>query len=365
MSPPSRAILDAFGLSGELVDLGPFGSGHINSTFRSRWRTPDGPRDYIHQRINTEVFRDPAGLMDNIARVTDHLRGKVLAEGGDADREVLRFLPTRDGANWLMTPDGQAWRTCPFIGGTTTYDVIDEPEVGFQAGLGFGTFLRRLEDLPGEPLVETIPRFTDTPWRYEQLREAVARDAAGRGSECREEIDFAMAHEPLGGTFARLLADGALPLRVTHNDTKVNNVMIDTATRRSVCVIDLDTVMPGFALYDLGDAVRQGANSAEENEPDLAKVAFRVENFQAIAAGYLEATREILTPAEIDHVAIAPAVLALTMGIRFLADYLNGDVYYHVSHPWENLDRCRVQLKLVREVEEREAELRGIVSELV
>ena len=306
MPLPSHDILDAFGLCGELVDLAPFGSGHINSTFRSRWRTPEGPRDYIHQRINTAVFRDPAGLMDNIGRVTEHLRDKVLAEGGDPAREVLEFLPTRDGVNWLMTPDGQAWRTCPFIAGTTTYDVIDDPEIGFQVGVGFGTFLRRLEDLPGQPLIETIPRFTDTPWRYEQLRDAVARDAAGRVDACREEIDFAMAHEPLGGTFARLLATGELPLRVTHNDTKVNNVMVDTATHRSVCVIDLDTIMPGFALYDIGETIRQGANTAEENEPDLAKVAFRMENFRAIAAGYLEVTREILTPAEIDHVAVSP-----------------------------------------------------------
>jgi len=359
-------LAERFTIDGDFVAAVPYGSGHINDTFAATYamRGPGPPRRrFIHQRINREVFRDPAALMDNVARVTRHIRDKLLAAGEhDLERRVLSLVPTREGADYLVDDDGEYWRTYLFIEGATTHDIVETPAQAREVARAFGRFQRRLADLPGPPLVATIPGFHDTPRRLQALRAAVARDAAGRAADVAEEIDRLEAYARLAGALQSLVRQGAIPLRVAHNDTKINNVMIDGETGEGICVIDLDTVMPGLALDDFGDLVRSSVCYAKEDERDLSRIRVEVPLFEALARGYLDAAGSFLVAAEIDNLVRAGELMTYECALRFLTDHLDGDIYFRVHHEGHNLDRARAQLALLDGLVAREGELQEIVA---
>ncbi len=357
------ALAQAFAFQGTFAEGEPYGSGHINDTFRLQFRQADGAcRRYILQRINHQVFRDPDGLMANVVGVTRHLRAKVEAAGGDPSREALNLVWTREGAPAHRDDRGNTWRAYDCIEGARTYDQVTELRHITLAGRAIGHFQALMADYPAHQLVETIPDFHHTPRRFQALWASVAADAAGRVAEVAPELAFARAREADGSVIADAMAAGAIPLRVTHNDTKFNNVMIDDATGEAICVIDLDTVMPGSALYDFGDAIRSSCNTAAEDESDLERVGCSLEVFEAYAHGYLSAARTFLVPAELEHLAFSAKLLTLECGIRFLKDHLDGDVYFKVHRPGHNLDRARNQFKLVADLEARMDTLKALVA---
>jgi Ser/Thr protein kinase RdoA (MazF antagonist) len=356
-------IARSFALGGEIEALAPYGSGHINDTFVSTVRTPAGTRRFAHQRINHNVFKKPEQVMENIERVTVHLRGKIVAAGGNPDRETLNLVPANDGRTFHRDAKGNYWRTYFFIEGARTYDVAQDPGHLYRASKAFGRFQKMLSDLPAPRLHETIPGFHDTRRRYQQFTEAVAADPLGRAGEVREEIDFITARKDQAPVLIELLERGEAPERIVHNDTKFNNVMIDDATGEAVCVVDLDTVMPGLVMYDFGDSVRTGACSAEEDEVDLSKVEMQLDKFDRLAAGYLEEAGEFLLPVEIDRLAFSARLITLEQAIRFLADHVAGDVYYKTHRPGHNLDRARTQIRLVRDMEAKADRMEDIVHE--
>jgi len=362
MSDDLAAVPLHFQIDGRLRDVRPYGTGHINRTYCSTFETPAGRRRFVHQQINTRIFRQPDKLMENIRRVTEHLQAKVRAEGGDPAREALTLVPARDGGVVWRDPAGEVWRTYRFIEGARTYDVVEQEDHVRAAGAAFARFQRRLADLPGPRLHETIAHFGDTRARFEQFEAALAADAAGRAAEARADVDFALARRHTAPVLMELLESGRVPERITHYDTKFNNVMIDDATGEGVCVIDLDTVMPGVILYDFGDAVRQTANPAAEDEGDLAKVRLNLGRFELLTRGYLGGAREFLTDVEVDHLAFAARLITFTIGLRFLTDHLSGDVYFRVHRAGHNLDRCRTQFHLVRQMEERADEIDAIIN---
>jgi Ser/Thr protein kinase RdoA (MazF antagonist) len=360
LSLPS--IVANFALDGTFLDAAPYGSGHINDTFAVRLRQSDGAaRRYILQRINTTIFKEPDKLMENVVRVTEHLRRKLAAAGGNAQRRALRLFPTRAGGAYHTDQAGHVWRVYAFIEGARTFDLIASPQQAGQAGRAFGEFQKLAADLPPPRLHETLPGFHDTPQRYARFQEALARDVAGRAAGARGEIDFALGWEKRAGLLVDAQRQGRLPERITHNDTKCNNVMIDDATGAGLCVIDLDTVMPGLAVNDFGEAIRTGAATAAEDERDLSRVGLRLDLFEAYARGYLDAVRDLLTPAEIDHLVLAAQMMTYENGLRFLTDHLAGDVYYKIHHPGHNLDRCRTHWAMLREMQRRSDEMERIV----
>ena len=357
-------VVANFALDGAFLDAAPYGSGHINDTFAVRLRQADGaPRRYILQRVNTTIFTEPAKLMENIARVTDHLRGKLAAAGGDAERGILRLFSTRAGEACHTDPAGRVWRVYAFIEGARTFDLIASPQHAYQAARAFGEFQKLAADLPPPRLHETIPGFHDTPRRCRQFRETLARDAVNRAAGARAEIEFALSWESRAALLVDAQRQGRLPERITHNDTKCNNVMIDDATGAGLCVIDLDTVMPGLAVNDFGEAVRTGAATAAEDERDLARVGLRLDLFDAYTRGYLDAARDFLTPAELDHLILAVQTMTYENGLRFLTDHLAGDVYYKIHRPGHNLDRCRTQWAMLREMDRHGDEMDRIVRQ--
>jgi hypothetical protein len=355
-------IVKHFQLEGRFLDAAPIGSGHINDTYVSRFQ--DGPREtrYIHQRINTFVFKEPDKLMENIERVTRHARQQIIAAGGDPRRETLTLAPTTAGRSFYRTPEGECWRTYLFIEGARTYDKAENPQLIHTAGKAFGDFQRMLSTLPGERLHETIPFFHHTPRRFATFLRAVEDDLHDRARTVEAEIGFALQRQAHTSVVVDMLARGVIPERVTHNDTKLNNVMIDDRTGAGICIIDLDTVMPGSALYDFGDAVRLGASTAAEDERDLNKVGLDLGLFERLTAGYLDATASFLTPAEMDHLAFSAILITLELGMRFLTDHLNGDVYFRIHRPNHNLDRCRAQFRMVAEMERQLGRMNEIVS---
>ena len=343
------ALGDVYGLP---TQVRAFGNGHINDTF-----VTEGEPRYVVQRINHKVFTDPVGVMNNFEAVTDYLRVRLRQTGGDAERETLTLLHTKDGKNHAVI-DGNYYRVYRLVENAFAYEVLETAEQ-FEAGArAFGKFQRLLKDFPAERLVETIPQFHDTPNRYRQLEEAVARNAAGRLSEVGEELAFVRARKESLGVITDALRDGSIPLRVTHNDTKINNVLFDKSTGKGLCVIDLDTVMPGSMLFDFGDAIRAGATTAAEDERDLDLVHFRLDFYRAFRRGFLAELGDSVTPREKELLPEAARLLTLECGMRFLADHLNGDVYFRVHREGHNLDRARTQFKLVREMEEMDAQMR-------
>jgi aminoglycoside phosphotransferase (APT) family kinase protein len=349
-----------FDIDGELSTVTPYGSGHINDTYCAVFRQGGVPIRYILQRINTGIFRNPITLMENIQRVTSHLTAKSAAEP-DRARRVLTLIPARDGRAWYVDAERGYWRVYRFVEGAHTYDAVESAQQAYQAARAFGHFQKLLVDLPAPHLHATIPDFHNTPKRFAAFEQAVVADSVGRAIHVRAEIDFAFAHQSI----AAVLLDANLPQRVTHNDTKFNNVLLDDATGEGICVIDLDTVMPGLSLYDFGDMVRTTTSPAMEDEQDLSKVALQFPMFEALARGYLSSAGSFLTRSEKQHLAVAGKVIAFEQGIRFLADHLTGDTYYKIHRLNHNLDRCRTQFKLVESIEQQEDKMNVLISELL
>lgn len=360
--PDLRAIVRAFRIDGEFLDAAPYGTGHINRTFASRFRTSAGTVRFIHQRINSYVFKKPALVMENVERITAHLGRKIAAAGGDPGRETLTLVPAADGRSCHVDEEGAFWRTYVFIERAATYDLVTDPGIARQAAAAFGRFQGQLADLPGGPLRETIPDFHNTPRRFGQFLEALGADAVNRAAGVRREIGFIEARRAQASRLTDLFRAGGLAERVAHNDTKANNVMIDDLSRLAVCVIDLDTTMPGFAVCDFGECVRTGAATALEDERDLGRVGLDLGMYEALARGFLETAGGFLTPLEIDLLPFACRLMTFENGIRFLTDHLKGDVYYRIARPGHNLDRCRTQLRLVEEMERAEEAMAAIIA---
>jgi Ser/Thr protein kinase RdoA (MazF antagonist) len=361
--PDLARIASHFCLRGEYQRAERVRSGHINEGHVAWFRTAGGEaRRYLLQRINDRVFSSPERLMENVEAVTAHLRAKLKAAGSDPDREALTLVRTVDGGVLHRTRSGEYWRAMYFIEGASSHEQAAGPGQVRGAGRAFGRFLALLSDFPVERLHETIPGFHHTPGRVKALRDAVRRDIAGRAQAARDEIAFVEERAATTAELLDLLEAGTLPLRVTHNDTKLDNVLIDDETGEGICVIDLDTVMPGLAAYDFGDAVRSMANSAAEDERDLDRVSLDLEAYEQLIAGYLEGAGGCLTPAEIDSLTTGARLMTLECGIRFLTDHLEGDRYFRTRRPGHNLDRCRTQFKLVRQMESERAEMERIID---
>lgn len=356
------AIAALFEFDGEVQEISPFGSGHINDTLRVVCVSEQEEKHYILQRINTAVFRDPDGLMNNIAEVTAFLRKKVIAQGGNPEREVLCPVKTRTEELYCRSEEGECWRAYLCIDGATCYDMVEKPEDFYQAGRGFGHFQALLSDYPAQQLRETIPDFHHTPKRFEAFCRAVEEDCCGRKAEVLSEIQFVMNHADDMQIIQQMMDDGEMPLRVTHNDTKLNNVMIDDVTGKALCVLDLDTVMPGTAVFDFGDSIRFGANTAAEDETDLSKVSLSLELFEAYTKGFLESCGHSLTETEKLMLPMGAKIMTLECGMRFLMDYLQGDVYFKIHREKHNLDRARTQFALVRDMERKWTEMERIVK---
>ncbi len=357
------AIGGRFAVEGKFIDCVEIPTGHINSTYRASYQQDDGStRRYIIQAINHLVFKDPRAVMRNVAAVTRHINSRVLRMKHDAGGQTLDLFPARDGRSWVEDNEGTVWRCYNFIEGCVTYDIVENPRQAYQAAFAFGAFQDLVSDLDASLIAETIPDFHDTRKRYLRLLDIAAQDPHQRLEAVRAEFDFIVKRESLTGLLLDLVAAGKIPLRVTHNDTKINNVMIDEKTDEAVCVIDLDTVMPGLALYDFGDLVRSATNPAAEDEQDLSKVKMEMPLFEALVEGYLDAAANFLTPTEIEHLVDSAKLIALELAIRFLTDHLEGDVYFKIHRPDHNLHRCRTQLKLLESMEEQEEEMQAFVE---
>ncbi|MFZ9992119.1 MAG: phosphotransferase enzyme family protein [Opitutales bacterium] len=352
-----------FACGGKVLSAAPYGSGHINDTFLVLAEAAPNPRRFVLQRINHHVFKQPDLLMENVERVCAHAHAKLRAAGAnDAHRRALRLIPTTQGKAWHVDAAGNRWRCYDFIEGATGHDVVRSPAQAEAAAKAFGAFQALLADLPGDRLHETIPGFHHTPGRYARFQAALAVDAHGRAAMAVPEIAFALARAHEVGVVVDALRNGTLPERVTHNDTKLNNVLLDDVTQEGVCVIDLDTVMPGSALYDFGDLVRTSTSPAAEDETDLAKVTMQLPMFEALVRGYLSSARGFLTPREKELLPFAGKLITFEIGLRFLTDWLEGDTYFKIKRPAHNLDRARTQFKLVASIEEQLPAMRAIVE---
>jgi len=342
------------------TDIEVYGNGHINDTYLCE----TSPR-FILQRINTKVFKDAAAVMENIYNVTKHVRAKIKEAGGEADRETLNVIPTREGKIYYEAPDGDCFRMYKFVERTVSYDIAERPEILTYAGQAFGRFQRMLSDFPAEKLHETIVDFHNTPVRVEQLRTAMDNNASGRLESVKEEVDFALDYSKYAAEITGAMKSGDVLLRVTHNDTKLNNVLFDEKTDEGVCVIDLDTVMPGSVLYDFGDALRFGASSCAEDETDMDKIFFDLSKFDAFAKGFLGELGSCLTKKEIELLPMSALLMTYECGIRFLADHINGDTYFKIHRENHNLDRARNQFALVRDIERKLPEMTKIVEKYI
>ena len=344
----------AFRLDGTPVKCQVFGHGHINHTLKV---TTDTGAEYVLQRINTYVFKEPVRLMENVSAVTDFLRRRV-----EDPRHALHFLLTHDGKYYHVDDEGQYWRCYDFVGGFCL-DAPESDEDFYQSAIAFGRFQTLLSDFPAETLYETIPEFHNTVDRYRQFKKSVAADAAGRAAGVKADINFLLEREDLACTLQNMRQDGLLPLRVTHNDTKLNNVLLDRVTRKALCVLDLDTVMPGLSLYDFGDSIRFGAATAAEDEQDLSKMELDLHLFEVYTRGYLEAANA-LTDTEIAMLPMGALAVTLELATRFLKDYLDGDLYFKTTYPEHNLVRARTQMKLARDMQQKWEDMNRIVAKV-
>jgi len=343
----------AFGIPGDFMLAIPYGTGHINDTFQATFNQSGSIIHYTIQRINTQVFKKPTELMENVARVCDHLSGN-LPPCFERSREALQLLRTEDGKAYYYDADHDSYfRAYFFVEHARTYDIIDNDDVAFSAAKAFGRFLGTLASLPAPRLHETIPDFHNTPKRYEALLKAVEENRCGRVKDVGAELDFVARHAECYGKLIAMQRNGELPERITHNDTKINNVLMDDFTGRGICVIDLDTVMPGLVHYDFGDLIRTGTSPAAEDEPDTSKIYMQFNRFEALLRGYLAGAGKVLTETERELLPFAGQLITTEIGIRFLADYLEGDVYFKTHRPNHNLDRCRSQFKLASSIEEQ------------
>lgn len=358
-----QETLAAYDFGAPLVGAVRFGQGHINDTFCVHTQPEEGDcKQFILQRVSSAAFSNPDALMANIAGVTDYLRRVIAEGGGDPARETLSVLRTRDGKTYYTDSDGRAWRVSPFIENTICLQCAETPEQFYASAKAFGRFQRMLKDYPADTLHETIARFHDTENRLANLQKAVAEDKMGRVKDVTEELAFVRAREADCSVALDALRAGTLPLRVTHNDTKLNNVLMDKKSGEGVCVIDLDTVMPGLAINDYGDSIRFGANHSAEDERDLAKVNFDLTLFETYTRGFLEGAGGIFTPAELEYFPWGAKLMTLECGMRFLTDYLEGDQYFKIHRDGQNLDRCRTQFKLVSDMERCWDQMQAIVK---
>lgn len=356
-------VVSNLSFEGGFIEAKPYGFGHINDTFAAYFRKPDGKMHrYILQRINHYVFKNPEKLMENIEGITRYLRAKIIESGGNPERETLNLIPSREGKSYYKSSAGDYWRGYIFIENAQTYQVVENPGHFYNAGKAFGKFQSLLSGYPAEKLHETIPDFHNTKKRFEAFIEAVERDVANRAAEAEREIEFVEKRAGEAPILVNLLEEKKLPLRVTHNDTKFNNVMIDDRTGEGICVIDLDTVMPGLSLYDFGDSIRSGANPAAEDERDLSRVWMELELFEHFTRGFLEYARDFLTRIELEYLPFSAKIMTFECGIRFLTDYLNGDTYYKIHHRGHNLDRARTQFKMVEDMESKFDRMMHIVA---
>lgn len=353
-----REIASKFEIKGEIIGIKPLGEGFINDTLIIK-TAGDSP-DYILQRKNKSVFPDVPAMMRNIWKVTTHIKAKV----ADPARETLTVIPAKDGNLWYQDAEGEYWAVCTFIPDTLSYTQADSPELAYQGGVGIGRFQALLSDFR-EPLAEVIKGFHNLPWRFVQWDEAVKNDLAGRVASCQEEISWIESRREKILSFAALVENGTIPCRVTHNDTKISNILFDAATREVLCAIDLDTVMSAPVLNDVGDALRCYTNTAAEDEPDLSKISMSMPMFKAYIEGYLSEAASFLTPAEIDSLAFSGIYITFEQVLRFLMDYLNGDSYYKIKYPEHNLVRTRAQYKLLCSMEEQYPLMQNAVRELV
>lgn len=353
-------ICSQFQVKGHFIDAIPYGEGHINNTFLVN---TTGNR-YILQRVNNEVFKQPEDVMNNIALVTEFLHKKIIAACGDPYRETLTLIPTKDNEYYLVTEEGDYFRMYLFIGNAISYQKVETPELFYCIAKSFGRFQKMLADFPAEQLKDTIPNFHNTVIRYGNFKNAVQADKVGRAAEVVKEIEFAMGREKDASIIMDALSEGTVPLRVTHNDTKLNNILVDETSGEGICVIDLDTVMPGSMLFDFGDSIRFGASTAAEDEKDLDKVWMDLDLFEQYAKGYIEELHETMTEKELELLPMSAKLMTLECGIRFLGDYLDGDNYFRIHYPEQNLDRARTQLKLVADMEDKMDAMKNIVKKL-
>ena len=355
--------LAAYDFGGQLVGAVRYGSGHINDTFVVHTQPGEDPcRRFILQRISSAAFKHPDEVMANIVGVTSFLGEKIKEAGGNPARETMSVWATKSGENFYTDSEGGAWRVYPFVEDTICLQKAETPELFAASARAFGKFQRMLKDYPADTLYETIPKFHDTEDRLAKLKAAVVADVMGRVKEVGPELKFVQEREADCSVALSALRDGRLPLRVTHNDTKLNNILIDRESGEGICVIDLDTVMPGLAINDFGDSIRFGANHSAEDERDLTKVNFDLELFDVYAAGFLEGAGGALTETELDYLPWGAKLMTLECGIRFLTDYLEGDHYFRIHREGQNLDRCRTQFKLVSDMEAAWDDMKAVVD---
>ena len=374
----SAEIFKQFAIYGDLLSFDSFGKGHINNTYLSTWNQGGTAVRYTHQRINKHVFKNPAEVIENIRHITEHIAAKLAVDTdirGSADnrfpiegtisasRRVLTLVPTKDGRFFYVDRDGEYWRTYLFIEKASTFEQMDSPALAYKVGAAVGVFQQQLSDYSGQPLYETIPDFHNMHSRYAQLDRAVTLNAAGRLETVREELAFLEENRSRGMILSDGLANGALKRGITHNDTKLNNILFDDTTGEAICLIDLDTVMPGTVLFDTGDLIRTAANTACEDEQDLSKVHFDCNIFKALIGGYLSTAGGCLTAYEKSLIAESGRTLTQIMAVRFLTDYLNGDIYYKITRPTHNLDRARTQITLIKSMDSQWEQLQRIVAD--
>ena len=353
-NPDFYSIIRRFRIDGNVKNAYPFGSGHINDSYK----VLTNDKNYLLQRINHEVFKDVRGLTNNISRVSDHLTEKIAGKG--SHMQILTSIRTLNGEFIYKDDDENNWRVFDFIENSKSYNRVENPELAFEGGKAYGWFIKMLNDFPVNTLVETIPMFHDMNFRLENFQKALNTNPAGRAGEVGKEIDFVNQRAEEMKLVLNLGKEGKIPIRVTHNDTKINNVLFDQ-DEKAVCVIDLDTVMPGYVHYDFGDAIRTFTNTADEDEKDLSKVSMSLELYEGFAKGFLSETKSILQPAELETLALSARIMTYIIGLRFLTDYLDGDVYYKTHYPGHNLTRARVQFRLIESMEAQMSMMEEII----
>mgnify|MGYP003287908172 CR=1 FL=1 len=356
-------ICEKFSINGHFTGYEKINNGHINSTYNLIFEDNGEPMKYVLQKINTVVFKNPDGLMSNIVAVTKHIAKKYDEQNiDDAERRTLHFLPCVDGKYYYIDKEDNCWRLYIYVDDVYTCNTIDSEVVFNNAGIAFGEFQNILSDFDGASLFETIENFHNTAVRFENLKKAVEENKAGRLDTVKAEVEFALARESDTHVLVDMIAEGKLPLRVTHNDTKLNNILFDNISNQGICIIDLDTVMPGLSLYDFGDSIRFGANTAAEDEKDLSKVSLSLPLYEAYVKGYLSNAKDALTDLEKELLPFGAKMMTYECGIRFLTDYLNGDVYFSIAYPEHNLDRCRTQFELVADMERKMEQMQEITK---
>jgi len=356
-----QSITKHFSTAGTILSVLPYGSGHINDTYKVETSEKECP-NYILQRINHKIFKNVPGLMDNIDRVTRHIRMKLEnTPGADPNRQGLTLVCTHENKPFYEDPDGNFWRMYLFIEDNRSYDIVDTPEKAFEGGRIFGKFQSMIADLPGGPLFETIPNFHNVDMRLDTLRQTIQRDPVGRAARVVGEAAFVWERAGEMGTILHLGQQGLIPTRITHNDTKFNNVLLDR-NDKGLCVIDLDTVMPGYVHYDFGDSIRTSTNTGAEDDPDLSKVEMDIRLFEAYTKGFLQETRSTLTPTELEYLPLAGKLFPYLIGVRFLTDYIDGDNYFKIKYEHHNLQRARAQFKLLESMEGQFAAMKRIVK---